>query len=57
MCQIRAMKNREEAMADFDELWDEMGWQPVYDDWADGELEEIEAMIGVPLDRADGLLS
>lgn len=48
--ELRAMRNREEAMADFDELWDEMGWlRPE-------EEAEINALAGVlPEQQAEPL--
>ncbi|MCA1286935.1 AAA family ATPase [Salipiger bermudensis] len=52
---LRAMQNREEAMADFDDLYQLMGWQPIYDDWDATELDEIDALVGGPSDRSCGL--
>lgn len=37
-----------EALEDFDDLWDEMGWQPVYEDWGENELDEIDEIVGSP---------
>ncbi len=50
---LRAMQNREEAMADFDELYQLMGWQPVYDVPPEEEAE-IAELVGGPSDRSGG---
>ena len=43
-----------ELLEDFDDLWGEMGWQPVYDVPSEEEAE-IAELVGGPVDRSGGL--